>query len=303
MAPYNSENCLERIPNPSGWFPLLPAGGARILPSGEMNPIALVVENDAGTRKLLEAMLRRLDLDVDLVAAPAAALCLLEAIRYDVVFTELVFPGSHGGDLLAWLEQNQADALGRTVVVTSAPVPQLRKVASQWPAVQRIQKPFELSDILDIASQVKTEPARRAGTAFEEFVRRAVRSGAKAAIIVTLDETTATPVASYGYQSATIDPFLPLSLDANVPICDAIRSRAPVWIAALGPAAEVYPHLVDVWQSNESRALCAVPVVHEGTIVGAAGFSFREPRLFTEIEQQTFLSLADLAAKLIVSGR
>lgn len=268
-----------------------------------MTSIALVVENDAGTRKLLEAMLRRLDLEVDVVAAPASALALLEAVDYDLVLLELLFPGSSGSEVLAWLEHNRPDVLQRTVVVSSAPLTELRKIKTQWPSVRRIQKPFELSDILDIARGVTASPTRRAGTAFEEFVRRSVRAGARAAVIVAAGETDAKPVATYGYRAETIDPFLPLPLDADVPICDALRSRTPVWIAALGPAAETYPHLVEIWRNNESRALCAVPIIRDDAVIGAVGFSFREPRMFAETEQQAFLALAEIAAELVERER
>jgi len=264
-----------------------------------MASIALVVENDAGTRKLLEAMLRRLDLEVDVVAAPASALALLEAVDYDLVLLELLFPGSSGSEVLSWLEQKRPDALQRTIVVSSAPITELGKVRTQWPSVRGIQKPFELSDILDIARGVTASPTRRTGTAFEEFVRRSVRAGARAAVIVAAGEADAKPVATFGYRAETIDPFLPLALDADVPICDAMRSRTPVWIASLGPAAETYPHLVDVWRANESRALCAIPIIRGDAVIGAVGFSFREPRMFAESEQQAFLALAELAADVI----
>lgn len=267
-----------------------------------MTSLALVVENDAGTRKLLEAMLRRLDLEVDPVAAPSAALALLETVPYDLVLLELLFPGSDGSEVLAWLEQHRPDVLQRTVVITSAPRPHLRKIESRWPAVRGIQKPFELQDLLEIARSAAAGPERSTGAAFEQFVRRSVRAGAKAAVILAADGAEARAVAAFGYRPETLAPFLPLRIDTNVPLSDAIRSGTSIWIAALGPSADRYAHLVDLWRNNESRALCAVPVTRDGAVIGAVGFSFREPHLFGETEQQAFIALAQLAADVIESG-
>jgi hypothetical protein len=45
-------------------------------------------------------------------------------------------------------------------------------------------------------------------------------------------------------------------------------------------------------RSGFEVALGAVPLMRGGAVIGAAGWSFREPRLFSEPEQQAFLGIA-----------
>jgi GAF domain-containing protein len=48
-----------------------------------------------------------------------------------------------------------------------------------------------------------------------------------------------------------------------------------------------------VWEANQSRAVAALPLRRDGRIIGAVGWSFRSPRLFSEEEQQIFLEIAE----------
>ena len=63
-----------------------------------MKPLLLVVENDSGTRRLLDVFLRRESFDVDPVSTGSEALLLLERIDYAAVVLDLLIPGRTGGD-------------------------------------------------------------------------------------------------------------------------------------------------------------------------------------------------------------
>lgn len=264
-----------------------------------MRPIALVVEKDPGTRKLLEVILSRLGLEVDVVPTPFDAMVLLDTIEYDFIMLELLFPAGSGLDVLSWLETNRPEALSRATVVSAAPPLQLDRAAAKWPPVRIVRKPFELTEVIEVAQSRSSGGPRRTGGALEELARRAVRAGAKAGVIVSLDDGKVEPVASFGYTPVVLEPFLPLKYDADVPICAAMRSRSAVWLASLALAANDYPALIETWRNNGSKALCAVPLTRDDKVVGAVGFSFREPRMFAESERQTFASIAALALDLI----
>ncbi len=90
-----------------------------------------------------------------------------------------------------------------------------------------------------------------------------------------------------------------MALNNPYPICMAIRHARPVWLASLSGAQAEYPLLAPIWQSNQSRALAIAPVLREGTIVGAAGWTFREPQRFTESEQRAWMAIAGTAAQFI----
>lgn len=78
-----------------------------------------------------------------------------------------------------------------------------------------------------------------------------------------------------------------------------LLANVRVWLASLTLADTEYPLLKPVFEKNESRALAAVPLVRGGHVLGAVGWSFREPHVFTEAEQQPFLSIAATVAEAL----
>lgn len=255
-----------------------------------MKPLALVIENDGGTRRLLDVLLTRFHLEVDLVASGSDALLLLERVEYDLILVDLLLPGMSGMEVLAWLDRERRHLLPRTVVVSSASPLQLERVRQAFPNVRVIRKPFELGDIVALADA--TVSTRLPATPQEEFTRRSVRAGAKAGIVLRKEDVQLVPVMSFGYMPGTVEAFFPLFVDAPLPIATAARLGQPVWIASIAHASAAYPSLPAILERNQSRALAAVPLRHGDEVVGVAGWSFREPRLFAEGEQQLFVSIA-----------
>lgn len=260
-----------------------------------MKSLALVIENDSGTRRLLDVLLTRAGLEVDLVPTGSDALLLLANVRYDVLFIDLLLPGTNGMQILEWIAREQPQALARSIVLSAAPERQLHVVREQWPQVRVIRKPFELGEIVESARAIAARREERVESYAEVFCRRSVRAGARAGVIVRKQGSRVEVLHSFGYQPGETEPF-PLQLEAQVPLCAAIRNGVPVWLASLTMAGTEYPLLLPVFEKNESRALAAVPLQRGGRVLGAVGWSFREPRLFTEAEQQPFLSIAATVA-------
>jgi CheY-like chemotaxis protein len=257
------------------------------------SPLALVVENDPSTRKLLEVLLARLEIDCDLVGRVADALALLEHVDYDVMFVDLLFSGPNGEAILEWLERERPHALERALVISSASEMHLLRVQARWPGVRVIRKPFELADLISAAQNAIQRPAARETTIESVFCRRSIQAGAKAGLVVRTDGARLVPMLSFGFTQAAIDAFFPMSVDDPYPLCASIRRGQPVWLASLRMASPEYPILSPVWIKNESHALAAVPLLRHGRAIGAAGWGFREPRLFRETEQDRFLSIAE----------
>jgi CheY-like chemotaxis protein len=259
-----------------------------------MKPLALVIESDGGTRRLLDVLLSRLGLEVDLVASGTDALLLLERVEYDLIFTDLRIPGRSGMEILEWMARERPESLERTIALSSGPPLQLDEVRQRWPSARAIRKPFELNEITEAAARASARPPRPPATIPEEFTRRSVRAGAKAGVVLQGGGPHLQAILSFGYTPAQIEAFMPLMIDSPFPICAAARHRRAVWMASLALASNDYPALVPVWKKNESRALAAVPLVRDGELLGVIGWAFREPRLFSEPEQQTFLAIAQV---------
>lgn len=260
--------------------------------AGIMKPLALVVENDGGTRRLLDVLLSRFGLETDLVPSGSDALLLLERVRYDLIFLDLMVPGSSGMDVLAWLQERQPDILPRCVVLSSAPNTMVTHIAQKWPRLRVLRKPFELSEVTDAAQQAVDRAVERQTTAIEEFTRRSIRAGAKSGIVLQSVGPTLHEVMSFGYTREMLAKYWPLAVDSPYPICLSFRHQRPIWIASVALAEPEYPLLVPVWKENDSRALATIPLVRDGVPVGVAGWAFREPRLFSEPERKTFDAIA-----------
>ncbi|HET8773755.1 MAG TPA: response regulator [Thermoanaerobaculia bacterium] len=262
-----------------------------------MKPLALVIENDSGTRKLLDVLLTRAGFEIDLVPTGSDALLLLANVPYDVLFIDLLLPGTNGMQILEWIAREQPQALARSIVLSAAPERQLHVVRERWPQVRVIRKPFELGEIVEGARAIAARREERVESYAEVFCRRSVRAGARAGVIVRNQGSRVEVLHSFGYQRGEVESYFPLQLEAQVPLCAAIRNAAPVWLASLTMAGTEYPPLLPVFEKNESRALAAVPLQRAGRVLGAVGWSFREPRLFAEAEQQPFLSIAATVAE------
>jgi CheY-like chemotaxis protein len=264
-----------------------------------MKPLLLVVENDSGTRRLLEIFLRREAFETDAIATGDEALLLLDRVDYSAVVLDLLIPGRTGSDVLAEIAARRPALLRRIVVISSATEAHLRDVWGRYPSVAMLRKPFDLAELLaSVRGCIGShEPPARPDLS-QTFVRRSVVAGAKAGIVLRLEGGTLQPVSDFGYSPATLEAFFPLSPDAPYPVCAAVRHARPVWISALNVAAE-YPQLAPILRENGTSALAAIPIVAGGRAAGVIGWSFSEPRAFDAAEQARFTAIADEVASLI----
>jgi GAF domain-containing protein len=256
-----------------------------------MKPIALVLDRDAGTRKLLDVLLTRFGYDVDRIGVTEDAITLLDRIDYDFVLSD-------AEEVAAWLAQHREDALARMMILSSATEAQFARMNAEWKNVRIIRKPFELADVIDASQAAAANRPRRTPHAFEMFWRASAINGAKSGVLVRREGDAIALVTSYGYESGEIDRWFPLFVNDPYPICTAMRHGRPIWMASLTNTEE-YPLLAAVWKQNHSRALAVVPVIRDGVVIGAAGWTFRDPQRFSETEQRSWTVIAQAAATLV----
>jgi len=255
-----------------------------------MKPLALVLERDANTRKLLDVLLTRFGYDVDRIGVTADALTLLELIDYDFVLSD-------DEKIAGWLSNHRAETLPRMMILSSAIESQLARMRSEWSEVRVIRKPFELADVID-ASRAAANRPRRTPRFGEAFWRTSAMTGAKSGILLRLGGHSADVVTSYGYEPGSLDRFFPLSIHDPYPICAAMRHGRPIWMASLTESHD-YPLLAAVWQQNHTRALAAVPIMRGSEVIGAAGWTFRDTQRFSEAEQRAWLGVAEVVTALV----
>jgi CheY-like chemotaxis protein len=266
-----------------------------------MKPLLLVVENDSGTRRLLDVFLRRESFEVDPVATGSEALLLLERIDYAAIVLDLLMPGRTGRDVLQEIAAHRCELLQRIVVISSATESHLRDVRGRYPAVAALRKPFDLTELLTV---VRERAARHATLhppdAAQTFMRHSVTAGAKAGVVLRLRGEALELVTSFGYPPGNIETYFPIAVEAQLPLCAAARHGRAVWVSTLqsGAAAE-YPLLAPVWREFGSFALAAVPIPDGERVAGVAGWSFSEPHVFNEEERARFTAVAANATELM----
>jgi len=100
---------------------------------------ALVVEDDAATRRLLADLLESIDCDVDLAADGEEALVQIRSHEYDVILLDIVLPKMSGIDVMETLRRERPQILGCIIVVTGLAV---REIRTLFPAVhETLSKP------------------------------------------------------------------------------------------------------------------------------------------------------------------
>lgn len=89
---------------------------------------ALIVEDDAATRKALADLVASADFDIDLAPDGELAVGLLTRNSYDVVVLDLILPKISGTDIMEYLHCTKPHMLTKVVVVTGLDVAEIRKL-------------------------------------------------------------------------------------------------------------------------------------------------------------------------------
>src|SRR4051812_38426829 len=132
-----------------------------------MRPKALIVEDEAATRTLLEQLLTSLDCDVDLAVNGEDALSLLLVHNYDIVLLDIMLPKISGIEVMEALRRERPRMLGCVIVVTGLDV---REIRSLFPAVHdTLSKPVLPSRLREAVRSCLIRP-RTAEMAVDERI-------------------------------------------------------------------------------------------------------------------------------------
>ena len=264
--------------------------------SYRMRPSVLVVEDDIATRTLLTVLMERSGFDVDAIGSGSDAVTLLSSVTYSTVMFDLHLPGTSGHEILAFLEVSDPDMIPHAVVVSSVQPRELDAVRQRYPQTAVIRKPFDLNELLQTVVCAAKNRAHGVRDAAAEFCRLSIVNGAKAGVLLVADADAGKLhlVRSFGYSADMVDRFVPVDANAPFPACNAYRHGSPVWLDSPAVASSEYPELETIFRANHSHALAAVPLMRDGKPFGAAGWSFRDARTFTEQERLRFEAIATI---------
>ena len=105
-----------------------------------------------------------------------------------------------------------------------------------------------------------------------------------------------TVASANGYPPELFAAYQTFSLDRPTPAGDAIRTATPVFLSDLAARREQYPTLREEQERTGPGALAAIPLVVEGRVTGAMGYTFAEPRQFLPVERDFLQAVGRHAA-------
>lgn len=106
------------------------------------------MDDDAGIRVLLQKLLERRGVAVELAGDGDTALTRIAAKSYDAILLDLMMPAANGFEIVERLQHEQPNVLRDVIVVTAAADRTLRQFDTS--AVRRVfRKPFDINELID----------------------------------------------------------------------------------------------------------------------------------------------------------
>jgi PAS domain S-box-containing protein len=129
--------------------------------------------------------------------------------------------------------------------------------------------------------------------------------GADAGLVATLDAPTNEVELShhFGYSGPALDAWRRFPLSSGVPLAEAIRTAAPVWVESCAAATARFPEWTPAASSPRGLAWAALPLAVGGPPFGALGLTFRTDQPFTPEYQRMLEYVASRCAQALVRAR
>ena len=110
-------------------------------------------------------------------------------------------------------------------------------------------------------------------------------------------------VQATGYEPAVVAAFRRMPLSAPLPLCDAVRAGATVWMPTPAERDARYPHLAGLRRPGYGGAIAAVPLAVEGRVLGALGLNFADDGRLDDDDRRFVETLAQQCAQALERAR
>jgi PAS domain S-box-containing protein len=132
---------------------------------------------------------------------------------------------------------------------------------------------------------------------------RIVGSHAGVLGLISDDGASLALLAPTGYPGDVAEAWTHVPLDVDLPLAEAVRTGQPVLVSSPEALDDLYPSLTGTRGRTGTEALAAVPLVADGRVMGAMGFSFPQPREFDEADRAFLDALAGQCAQALTRAR
>ncbi|MFO0607033.1 MAG: response regulator [Polyangiales bacterium] len=106
-----------------------------------------------------------------------------------------------------------------------------------------------------------------------------------------------------GYPEATRAAFLNVSLTSPVPVAEAARANAPLWLESWADYAARYPDSAARTERHGSLSAACLPLAVDGRALGALAFGFERDRAFPPAERELLVAIARQCAQALDRAR
>jgi DNA-binding response OmpR family regulator len=117
----------------------------------------LYVEDDESIQQLVSMHLSLDGFEVTIAADGNQAIDCLEQESYDLVLLDIEMSVPNGLDVLRYIRNHDIDT--RAVMLTAARESRIMNACAKWGAVDYVQKPYNIHELLEAIDRVMAEPA------------------------------------------------------------------------------------------------------------------------------------------------
>jgi DNA-binding response OmpR family regulator len=115
---------------------------------------ALVIDDDQGVRRLVEAFLVKEEFEVDTAHDGLEAIRKLRTTRYTIVVCDLMMPGLSGFGVLEFIQAEQPESLRNVVVMTSRKIDETNRIVNSDFTGRILRKPFKDRELRVVVQRV-----------------------------------------------------------------------------------------------------------------------------------------------------
>ncbi len=188
----------------------------------------------------------------------------------------------------------------------SAPEPNQEAVPNPLvfdPVMQRATHRIARLQSVTAALSESLTPAQVGGVVVGEGVA-ALEASAGSMVLLTEDGTELEVVRAVGYPEALVERWRRFSVEAPVPIAEAVRTGEPVYLENREAWLSRFPDIDGGAIRKElNEAWAALPLVIKNRAVGAIGLTFPHPRDFSDDDRVYMLALTRQCAQALERAR
>ncbi|MBD2532188.1 PAS domain S-box protein [Nostoc flagelliforme FACHB-838] len=172
---------------------------------------------------------------------------------------------------------------------------------SQQAALRAASRTARLQGITAALSESLT-PAQVAEVMVEQGMAALGASSALVAL-VTNSGTELEIVRAVGYEQEAVDSWRRFSINASVPLAEAVRTKQPIWQESTTARIARYSHLAKEYAQVDYGAWISIPLIIEGRAIGGMSLAFAELQEFSQDDRPFILALAQQCAQAMERAR